>query len=476
MQSIQEYTPGTTSAYELLVHLYDRILAGKIPTFEALKEYCAPVPDGPQTRALYKRAFELIRKLTWGIFRTVTLETFPDLWKLLVVPDRSFEFAGDLKRTVASPDLFVGLIDVHGYTKFCQRNRHNMTMLDFLDRVLFDDLAKIASEAGVISKRANGDEILLVGASVSSVAETVLKIMTYLSKDFQTKFESAQPRSPDHVFLPVFQISAGITGGQKYASVVVTRDGDLSGDLVNTAARLQARANKISPDTTKILLSGHAYHRLKDKLEPGRNPPPYRIGFLNTGAVEFKGATLPVFEIVFLDKESYRLSYQPQMIQLYQSIQKKLWRSNVFQDALALATALATHWPDLGAADRRQLANKIRGTATLFEADQFEGALDQFRALVADFEALETSDPLAVDYLRQIHEGYRAVLDGYLRYLDRELANHPDPQREALAKYHARYEISVKEARTKLRNHRVAWMQAAEDLTETLDVRIRSLK
>jgi len=476
MQSIREYSPGNTSPYELLVHLFDRILGGKISTFEALKDYASSVPDGPQTRALFKRTFELIRKLSWGIFRNVTPDGFPELWRLIVVPDRDFEFAGDLKRTVSSPDLFVAMIDVHGYTKFCQRNRHNMTMLDFLDRILFDDIAKIAAEAGVVSKRANGDEILLVGASVADVVETVMLVMTYLSKDLMRKVVSIQPRSSDHVFLPDFQISAGITGGQKYASVVVTRDGDLSGDLVNTAARLQARANKISPDRNKILLSGHAYHRLKARLDPGLVELPYQVGFFNTGAVEFKGVKVPVFEMLFLDQESHRVAYQPQMVQLYQSIQKKLWDSKIFLDTFALASALATHLPDLGSLDRGELLGRIREARISLEDDQFERAVGQLDALVSEFESLEAWDPLAVEYLRQIREGYRMVLASYLGNLDKELDHQKDAQRETLAKYHSLYETTRKEARAKLRSHRVAWTQAANQAAQDVAVRIRSMK
>jgi len=476
MQSIRDYNPTSTSPYELLVHFFDRILVGKTATFEALKEYASVIPEGPQTRALFKRAFELIRKVSWGVFRNLGPETFPELWRLLVVPDRKYEFAGDLKRTVSSPDLFVGMIDIHGYTKFCQRNRHNMTMLDFLDRVLFEDLSRIAAEAGVVSKRANGDEILLVGASVAAVIETVFLVMTYLSKDLKLKVDSVEPRSSEHVFLPDFQISAGVTGGQKYASLVVTRDGDLSGDLVNTAARLQARANKLSPEHNKILLSGHAFQRLKLRLDAGTVDLSYKVGFFNTGTVEFKGVELTVFEVVFLDKESHRIAYQNQMLQLYQSIEKKLWRSKVLEDALAVALGLTVHIPDVGSLDRGKLKARIRETSVLFTKDQFEPAMDQFGALVEELASLEAWDPLAVEYLRQIRAGYRVVLDGFLGHVDREIDSQKDAQRDLLAQYHARYETNRKEARANARNPRTIWFRAAEEAADGLEIHIRSMK
>jgi class 3 adenylate cyclase len=474
MQRIEEYVPRVTSPYELMMHLYDQILAGRITTLAALKDYTSVLPEGTLTAAIFKRAFELMRKLSWGYFRALGPEEFPELWKVMVVPDRQYPFAGDLKTTITSPDLFVGVLDLHGYTKFCQMNRHNMSRLDALDAVLFHDFSRLASKLGVISRRFNGDEIVLVGAHVEQVVETIMDIMGHLSRAFRKAVGAQQVGH--NTRLPEFQISAGITGGQKYASVVVTRSGDLSGDLLNSAARLQARANKLSPDTDRILLSGHAYHRLLTRLKTGIVQLPYQVGYLNAGTVEFKGINLPVFEMLFLDREGYRLTYQPHLEKLFLSLRKKLWRGNVLEDALALAEALVGSWPHLGASHKVKILHALRAVRELFGTDQFEQALTQYEAILKILSAIKHADPLVVDYLCQIGTGYRSIYDRFQILVDLELEAQSDQTRKTLAKYHALYETTRSQAREQFHHSRSLWLKATEEARQGIEVRIRQAK
>ena len=159
-----------------------------------------------------------------------------------MLPDRKYKFAGDIKRMATIPDVYMAIIDIHGYTRFCQKNRHNMSMLDLLDRVLRSDLPGIAAKYGVVSRQASGDEILLLGGSAAELFEVVYLMARRLAKRgggkdgaMERGAEGSEP--PDA--LPSFQISAGVAGGAKYAQLVITRDGDLSGTIVNTAARLR---------------------------------------------------------------------------------------------------------------------------------------------------------------------------------------------------------------------------------------------
>ena len=55
------------------------------------------------------------------------------------------------------------------------------------------------------------------------------------------------------------------------------------------------------------------------------------IDFLNAGHVGFKGVNLTIFEIIIDGKEKYRMKYQGIMIDLIDSLRKKLWNENVFQ-------------------------------------------------------------------------------------------------------------------------------------------------
>ena len=68
MNEIKEYT-ASSSAYEVFVHLSDKIVKGDLLTFTALRTYCSALPESPRTEAILKKAFELQRRLYWGFFR-----------------------------------------------------------------------------------------------------------------------------------------------------------------------------------------------------------------------------------------------------------------------------------------------------------------------------------------------------------------------------------------------------------------------
>ena len=182
MNDIKEYT-AASSAYEVFVHLSDKIVKGDLVTFNALRAYCAGLPESPRTEAILKKAFELQRRLYWGFFRDISPSTHPKVWSKVVVPDRKYHFAGDIKRMATIPDVYMSIIDIHGYTRFCQKHRHNMSMLDLLDRVIQQELPRIAARFGVVIRRARGDEILLLGGSASELFEVVFLIARRLAKD-----------------------------------------------------------------------------------------------------------------------------------------------------------------------------------------------------------------------------------------------------------------------------------------------------
>ena len=103
------------------------------------------------------------------------------------MPDRKYHFAGDIKRMATIPDVYMAILDIHGYTRFCQKHRHNMSMLELLDRVIQQELPKIAAKYGVIIRRARGDEILLLGGSACELFEVVYLIARRLAKDGSPK-------------------------------------------------------------------------------------------------------------------------------------------------------------------------------------------------------------------------------------------------------------------------------------------------
>lgn len=485
MNDIKEFA-SASSLYEILSHLMDKVMSGDLCTFESLKNYASILPKGQRTTAILKRAFFLQRRLYWGFFKDVSPESYPSLWSQVVLPDRDYPFAGDLKRFMSIQNVYLCLIDIHGYTKYCHENRHNMSMLDLLDRMLQLDVPRIATESGVISKRAHGDEILLLGPSATSVLEAVLRIVEYFSK--RKRFDEGPAGKPGTGFtLPEFLISAGIAGGQTYTSLVITRDGDISGDLVNTAARLQARANNIAPERNKILLTSHVYQKLKGAgVSINKVYGINKIDFFNTGTIDFKGVSLTVYDTVFLESEACRLAYRDDMEALYDALDKGMWKSRIFDLAMGLASKLIVNLPgDLrGGVDTRGLLVAVKAASDSFSAEHYEKAIATFASLLARLSALSGIDDLALEYLGAIQENYASIVDTFVRNLDRDVDEHLDTMygQKELENYrlfklhHGLYDDFIESSRLKVRGRKAIWYRVTDKVAPELGIRIQSRK
>jgi len=494
MKDIKECTPST-SPYEVLIHLNDKILSQEFTTFEALKTYTSILPAGPRTSLILKKAFELQRKLYWGFFRDVTPEAYPKVWDAVTLPDSQFAFAGDLKRYMSIPDIYVGMLDIHGYTKYCRDNRHNLSMLDLLDRMIQEDIPKIAAKEGVVSRRSQGDMILLLGASAEDILQTILLIIDYFSKRRRSADDVKPAGRPGSGFiLPEFLISAGLAGGQKYTPLIITRDGDLSGDIINTAARLQTRAGQVSPNRNKVLVTSHVYQRIQSTGGKADRGLISKVDFFNTGTIEFKGTSLSVYDVVFLSTEAYRLSYRDLMEELYDSIDKSMWKTKIFMDTLRVAARIAANLPgiviktrqsvDASAITSTSLLDRIKTAQDYFIAERFELAVAVLGALLEDFSLIEGMDDLALEYIRGIHENYTTLVSAFVENLDREVDEHMDQifsHKEsegfiALRSNHKLFEKSLTMARLRVRNRKAVWYRVADSTAPELDIRIQSQK
>ncbi|HTX71665.1 MAG TPA: adenylate/guanylate cyclase domain-containing protein [Rectinemataceae bacterium] len=492
MKSLDEWKP-TTSPYEVLSHLNDKILTGELLTFESLRSYASRLPDNQGTAAILRRAFELQKKLHWGFFRGISAEQFPRVWSEVVLPDRKYRFAGDLKRFMSIPDIYMALLDIHGYTRFCHRHRGNVSMLDLLDTMMQEVVPRLVAKVGVVSRRAHGDEILLLGPSAQDILEATILVMDYFSTRRRVSEDLEHRKRNFDVILPGFQLSAGIAGGQKYTPLIITKDGDLSGDIVNTAARLQSRAGRISPDRNKILITSHVYQRLRSAEDKQQRSYKGKIDYFNTGTVEFKGLSLAVYDIVFLPAESYRIAYRETMEELYESLDHGLWKSKVFEDAVKLVTRIAMSLPELKARDQRAATrdlsrNGILGLAKsaldLFLGERFERAIGAFGELVQDLASLQGMDELALDYLGEIHRNYLTILSTFVENLDREVDEHPDsiygPAEKrtflTLKKHHAMFDGVREAARMRVKNRKAVWYRVAEFAAPQLEITIQSKK
>jgi class 3 adenylate cyclase len=412
------------------------------------------------------------------------------------VPDRKYRFAGDIKRLATIPDVYMAIIDIHGYTKFCQKHRHNMSMLDLLDRVLQQDIPALSAARGVVSRRARGDEILLLAGSASELFEVVFLIKRLLAKESQgARSEASKPGESENA-LPAFQISAGIAGGAKYSQLVITRDGDLSGSIVNTAARLQARANKLSPERTKILIASVTYQKLKGQPKgAARYEYASAVDFFDTGMVEFKGINVSVMDTIFLPEEASRVEYRDRMGSLYDSVRQGLWGSRIFSDALNLMARIFSANPGgftdeatgapLDATDSISAMQRIKKIQSLFAAERYEQAVSDFNGLVADYSKARERDLIVIEYLNLVRRNYRKLVDAFARSLDREIDEHLEAiflnqndrtNYRTLDKHHSMFTSVRDAARLKVPDRKAIWARSAESSASKLGVSIKARK
>ena len=489
-----DYFYESDSETKLLIKLYENISSGNITTFADLKKSVEKIPVSNALRKCIFRAFELQRKLYWGFFRDLTPKKYPDIWKQIVIPDKQFRFGGDLKRLMSIPEVYLGLLDIHGYTKFCHEKKRNMSMVDLLDRMIYEDVNAVCAEAGVISKRAQGDEILLLGASADSVLKSVLQIMEYFNTQGRSFKNTVLSKKLPGTVLPKFQISAGIAGGQKFTPLVITRDGDISGDIVNTAARLQAKANRISPDKNRIMITSQVHQKLKSSGRLDSEQVFSSIDFFNIGTVEFKGKSINVFDIIFLPKEEYRLGLRDGMEGLYKSLEKKQWKTAILKSALAAAASAINVQLESGCGDTiagkktesglRESLDLINKTHTLLNGMYFEGAVSSFSMAVDLMNDSACMDRIVMEYLElvricylKIKEKYSSELDGEVSLRLNEVCSPQEKENYILLKKHsAMYERLRSSTRLKLQNRRIIWHRISDEVGPELNTVLQSGK
>jgi len=162
--------------------------------------------------------FKLIRKLNWGFFRDIDPVTFPKVWQEVVIPDRLYPQCGRLKRNLTISNVFVGIVDLHGYNQILRKNKNNLSMLQLLDDIIQVDVVNLARQHNVVLQRRQGDEMVMVGASASDVLAVTLLVLDYFSKRRTIDMPSdTAHRSGYKIILEGMQhVSAVSDGGKKF--------------------------------------------------------------------------------------------------------------------------------------------------------------------------------------------------------------------------------------------------------------------
>jgi len=429
MKNIKEYS-SQTSAEELYHFLSHQIIQDNITSFSDLLEYVKELPRDRLVVQTCVDLFPLIRRLNWGFFSEVSKEAYPKIWDEIVIPHPQLKNCGNLKRNLTISDVYVGILDLHGYTNFCEKNKNNLSMLQLLDDIIQTDMVKIAREHNVVLQRHAGDEMVLVAASVVDIITTTLLIIGYFAKERHIKSDNSG-LNKNAIALEDMHISAGIAGGKKFTPFIITKDGDLSGGVVNTAARLQSRANELSGKTSRILVSRSVYTSFLNEVKNGL-PPQFKdnpISFFDCGWVNFKGISVAINEIIFKPEDQYRLKYEQTMAELFKSLENNAWKEHVFINLMLLFIRIYKTMPNFKFTLRSmgkpvEYANESFIYIATRALDQFKRkteyhlAINSLEELLTLSENIPNFDSLSLDYAKRILGHYTMLSADFKERLD----------------------------------------------------------
>jgi hypothetical protein len=383
------------------------------------------------------QVFGLIKKLNWGFFANITPATHKKLWKELIIPDKTFPEAGDLKRTLQISDLYISMLDIHGYTKFCQESRTNLSRLHTLDRIINHEIQQIASQCHSVSRRERGDEIVVISACATDAITVTLSIIDYFAKTRVVEDPAiSNKRVGDEANnLPAFNISAGITGGNTTSPLIFTEQGELSGFLLNSGARLQTRANELSPRESRVMASKQVQMNYikENQAENSLLYESGRVYFFDTGQIEFKGVMIPSCEVVFDPKDRYKEKIAEPLQKLFASIRDNLWEQRIFLDLVNLLARTAQLMPKFSVVpprsimDMQTLTNESmvqlcrNASKAYFMDEDYQDAVTILQGLVDLADQIPNYDRLILDYLKGIGARYAYLLGVYESTIDRQV-------------------------------------------------------
>ena len=435
MKDIIEYNSGMTE-YELFSFLYEKVASREITSFSKLRELVTPVMKDKWTHPVIMRVFELLKRLNWGFFANINPSTHKKLWKELVISDKDFPEAGDLKRTLQISNLYIAMVDIHGYTKFCMQSRKNLSMMHTLDWAIENEIRRISAQCCAISQRERGDEMVVVAASATDVLMVTLCIIDYFGKTNVVSNPSiSTKRTGNAEALPAFKITAGITGGNTQSPLIITERGNLAGFLLNSGARLQTRANELSPNESRVMIAKHVMMNYEKENSINKSFLALKdtIYFFDTGHIEFKGVMIPTCEVIFDEKERYKEHFSEEMVKLLGSIRDNLWEQRIYQDLMELLIQVSHTMPKFSITPAQPVQSMpvitnetyeqlCRLAMKAYSADEdYYAAVEILQQLIDISCAIPLFDRLILDYMKGIIEKYRFLLDAFSCQMEKEV-------------------------------------------------------
>ena len=435
MKDLGEYTT-TTSEYELFSFLSEKVLAREFTAFSALKAYIQPIVRDARIHPVVMRCFEMLKRLNWGFFADMAFVSHKRLWKELVIPDQTFPEAGDLKDTLQISNLYIAMLDIHGYTKFCMDSRKNLSMMHTLDWAMTTEVRRISTYCQAVSQRERGDEMVVVAASATDALTVTLAIFDYFGKtNYVNDPDIITKRQGNADALPIFKCSAGITGGNTQSPLIITEKGNLAGFLLNSGARLQTRANELSSKESRIMVAKQVQMNFmkenqNTKCSLLKNNTVY---FFDTGHIEFKGVMIPTCEVVFKEDERYKEQFSDELVQLFGSIKENLWEQRIFLDLMNLLSKVVAVMPKFTITPEKPIHGMLSITNDSFmqlcrlalkaysNDEDYAAAMGFLGEFVSLLEQITGFDRLIIDYLKGVADKYELLLKSYEEAIDREI-------------------------------------------------------
>ncbi len=475
--------------------LIKKIMAGEIAAYSEARQYLkTSVADATAARQILADIFPLIKKINWGFFSDLSLDKFPKLWHELVITDESAREFGDLKQYMTLSQVYASILDIHGYTTFCQENKVNITMLQRLDNFISIRIAQCASAFGVLARREMGDSVILVGAEVSAILAATFEIIQLFSKEGVIKGGSGVKAD---FFLPAFKISAGIAGGQPQTPLIISENGTLAGSLINTAARLQSRANAMAPNQTKVITDQYVLLNF-EKLNYKQGILD-KIQFFFNGEVSFKGITMKNFEAyLYTPADHYKTKIQEDLNTLQEAIRENQWQTKVMTSLCDLACATAKAMPpffqsvtvdrqavnlnnQIVDAEFRELKNLMTATG------DYQGAVEKLGFLCRALEQCAPFDRVVLEYCVNIHKTYQVPLRNYIDlfqdHLQDKNAQVFTPEEAKIFQIRKQVENAYQSLMKRLRQgdhlkdkRRIFWLNAVQNTKKDMDFKIYSGK
>lgn len=476
------------------VELINRVINGAITTFSEAKAWLATVDtDKNALRPVLADVFRLIQKLYWGVFSSMNKESHLKLWHELVIPDEETREFGDLKQYMMLSKIFVGILDIHGYTQFCEEKKNNITMLQRLDEFISTKIYQCAQAVGVIAAREMGDSVILIGSDACSLLSATFEIIQLFGKERQVHFQS--DIKADY-YLPAFQVSAGIAGGQASNPLVITEKGGLAGSLINSAARLQSRANSISSNSTKVIVE--QYVLVNFEKTPNRTGFLEKLNFFYNGEIAFKGVSMKNYEVyLYNPAEHYKSQIQDYLTKLQNSINENQWQSNVFLNLCDLGSVTAKfHEPFYYSVEvdrkpvhvtNQYVDAEFRDIKNLIGLSDFVTALDKLGFLCKVLDQCDAFDKLVLEHCVTIYNTYQIPLRKYQDlmndYIQKNIGQVFTPDEMKVNQLYVQVEKSYQHVQKTLRQgehmkdkRMKFWYNAIETTKQDIDFKIFSGK